>query len=504
MGLLPQWTEKADKRGLDPLGIQNSGVLLYQALLPGISNVTLRMRYYAYYCWISEAYARRGASSDFEAWRSWVRRAEALYALVAARAGETGVGGVEWANRRLATGKKTIDFAAAASTDASQERYLRQSLGVFGGAYYSQMVEIGLFTQNKHGIQIATRELGKRAASLFAEAIGTAAEKLLLKKIKDASVSIRELDSLTVIAPSKIPKKSDEREFYETLLFGGNADPNASDASRAATLRLILDTAEAIEELPGPEDVRWHLFDAPEKPLPAPLEGQRLNWEVYQCQDLVQVASAALLAWAISLMNGHDGGISFPDLRAEIITHLEARNDNRFARSWSDLRLADGIPKFDFRGAWGTITGRAGSPGDKAVLAIELMAALDYRVLHRADLAEGIDHELPRRGSAHSLRTELAWLRLREDRSVIELIAEYIMERVVRRHGWVAMQKLRRQQDYTFLFETHDGRLVFLKGYQPVATTPRLKPAIDFLCDIHLLDDDGLTVGGRRVLESAT
>src|SRR3546814_6664220 len=32
--------------------------------------------------------------------------------------------------------------------------------------------------------------------------------------------------------------------------------------------------------------------------LPAELEAQRLNWEVYNCQDLMQVAAAPLLAWA--------------------------------------------------------------------------------------------------------------------------------------------------------------------------------------------------------------
>ncbi len=68
--------------------------------------------------------------ADFEVWRNWVRRAEALYALVSARAGETGVGGIEWANRRLAGAGRVIDFEAAASTDPAQERYLRQSLGV--------------------------------------------------------------------------------------------------------------------------------------------------------------------------------------------------------------------------------------------------------------------------------------------------------------------------------------------------------------------------------------
>ena len=66
MDALPQWTSKIDKRGLDPLGMQNAGVVLYQALLPGISNITLRMRYYGFFCWLSDAYARRGVTTDLE------------------------------------------------------------------------------------------------------------------------------------------------------------------------------------------------------------------------------------------------------------------------------------------------------------------------------------------------------------------------------------------------------------------------------------------------------
>jgi hypothetical protein len=114
---LPQWTTKIDKRGLDPLGMQNAGVGLYQDLLPGISNITLRMRYYGFFCWLSDAYARRGVTTDFELWRKWVRRAEALFALVCADAnGQSGVGGIDWASDALESGDDFIDFEAAAST----------------------------------------------------------------------------------------------------------------------------------------------------------------------------------------------------------------------------------------------------------------------------------------------------------------------------------------------------------------------------------------------------
>lgn len=39
--ITPGWTELAEKTGLDPLGMQNASTVLYQSLLPGISNVTL-------------------------------------------------------------------------------------------------------------------------------------------------------------------------------------------------------------------------------------------------------------------------------------------------------------------------------------------------------------------------------------------------------------------------------------------------------------------------------
>ncbi|WBQ17726.1 hypothetical protein [Sphingobium yanoikuyae] len=503
MNLLPQWTDRADKRGLDPLGMQNSGVLLYQSLLPGISNVTLRMRYYGYYCWLSETYARRGATNDFEAWRSWVRRAEALYALVSAQADETGVGGIDWANRRLAVSDRIIDFEGAASTDPSQERYLRQSLGVFGGAYYSQMAEMGLFTLNRHGIQVATRDLGLRAATLFSEAIGPDLAKLLRRKIAHPQISLRDLERLEPIIPSRIDVEGEERLFYETLLFARGEGAPHSAPSRAATLTLILDAARATEEWPDPDRVRWHLFEPPAQMLADDLEAQRLKWEAYQCQDLMQVACAALLAWAIAIINSTPHGCSLPEIRAKVIDHLAAQEQDAFPQTWRDIRMDLDSTDFAYEEAWDILTSARGAPADKALVAIELMAALQQRLADRSDLAAAAGQGLPDRGSAHSLLTEIAWLEQREGEAVADLIADYMLDRVVRRHSWVAMQKLRRQRDYTFLFEQRDNRFLYLSAYQPVATTPRLQPAIQFLADIHLLDENGLTALGMAVLEAA-
>src|SRR5262249_16282034 len=96
----PEWTEYREKSGLDPLGMQNASINLYQTFLPGVSNVTLRMRYYGLYAWLCRAYARQVGDTNPETWKRYIRRTEALYALIACRrGGEGGVAGIDWATK---------------------------------------------------------------------------------------------------------------------------------------------------------------------------------------------------------------------------------------------------------------------------------------------------------------------------------------------------------------------------------------------------------------------
>lgn len=141
----PEWTTKADKRGLDPLGMQTTSVALYQQLVPGISNVTLRMRYYGLYAWLAQRYASEVGSTSVEDWCLYIRRAEALYALVAVQAGgERGVAGVDWATRTLGASEAEITFHTATDRREGEPQYLKQKFGAFGAAYGSQLIDIGV------------------------------------------------------------------------------------------------------------------------------------------------------------------------------------------------------------------------------------------------------------------------------------------------------------------------------------------------------------------------
>jgi hypothetical protein len=431
-----------------------------------------------------------------------VRRGEALLALVsAADGGETGVGGIEWADERLSLNETVIDFAEAAKTGDGEKRYLRQSLGVFGGAYYSQMVEMGLFVVGSHGVPKASVQLGVPLAHHFRASIRPDVEGLLIEAIQTGRVSRDALATLGVVAPSQILEASSERTAYEVALFGNDETENDRDRNRRRSLLLILLVAERLGRRPTPDEVRWQLFETPgDDGWPTTLMEQRLRWEAYHAQDLLQIAAAGLLDLAISIMSEAAEGCSLAELRDQV--HRWAQEAWSPSADWKTFRDALSPSNSDFRDWSGRVTGRRFAPIQRAADAVRLLAAVDARASARADLADEIACTFPSEGHGRSIRSELRWFHGHETEDASRLIAEYTVSRVVRRHSWVAMQKLRRQRDYTFLFEARDGRYVRRKSYQPVATTPRLAPAIQFLVDIDLLAHDGLTHRGRALVEA--
>lgn len=232
--------------------------------------------YYGFYCWVSETYARQGASTDFDAWKSPVLRAEALYALVSAQAGEGSVGEIDWANRRLAEDQNLIDFAGRRTPTGRNAPICANPSASLAAPTIPRWPSWTSSPLTVPGCRWPHANWTNRPLLFSSRLIGSELAKLLKHKIREARVTVAELDRLAPITPSQIDIEGDERAFYDTVLFARDEE----DArSRAATLLLVLDTARACEGRPGPEDVRWHLFDPPADALPEHLEAQRLKWE---------------------------------------------------------------------------------------------------------------------------------------------------------------------------------------------------------------------------------
>lgn len=517
----PDWTDYRKKNGLDPLGMQNSSVNLYQTFLPGISNVTLRMRYYGLYAWLCDRYLKKIGDTDPESWKRVIRRAEALYALLACYSGnERGVAGIEWAQKAVdaATGD-TVEFAEAAEP-GSESYYLKQAWGAYGAAYRSQLYEIGICDRTSFDqIPIPTEKIGEQLAKAFEEAASKQAA-LFFDVIQRGSVTKTELDEMTALVPSEIGQTSGERTQYQELLLKLGDPPDPEALSRRRSVLLILKIAELLGREPRPEEVRWILYaghdpQGRELQTGSPeLDGQRELWWIYHANDLCHIALECLLKFTLDNLGNYPRGITLARLIPLCVDRLLEAADETPA-NWSvfreSVRLSgnayapsDGASESNLCDDIIREAGRSDAqicPPETAWKAIVLLAILDKRLReesHDIDSVLGVFDP----DAFRSLLTETRFLNQHENEGFAQLLERLIEERVVRRHLWVALRKFR-QGDYTFLIEMDDGRLRLREKDGPVFTNPRLGPAITFLKDIYLIGGQGLTDYGVEAASGA-
>lgn len=515
---VPQWTTLSKRRGVDPLGMQNSSVRIYQRLLPGISNVTLRVRYYGLYVWLADRYARDIGDTDSTVWQRRIRRAEALYALISqVKGGEKGVGGAEWAEKRLSTaGERRLDFQDD-TEPGSDTHYLQNPWGVFGQAYQSQLFAIGLLARSPdHEIAIPAPSTGDDLARAFAASAGEIGE-LFLRTLDRGWTSRKELEAMFSLAPSSI-KRGKERDCYQAMLLRSPAEGDSSDLERCRTLKLILHWAAATGRAPGSDEFRWSMYSgclnqAQPWVLTDELEVHRLRWAVYQANEITHVALETLLKGLLNQLEAYPGGCQLEELISQTVSKVRACFKAE-PKDWSDfveaqVLSADASSMTDensewmlTRHSWMRPNQHGMSDAEQCAAAVRVLAVLQKRMASRrievvAELS-GLDPQ-----GFHSLLTELAFLDQNAKTNFEQLLHRLLLDRVVRRHLWVAMRKLQYHGDYTFLIDTDDG-LVRKRGeHGPVWTGPRLGNAITFLHDIGLLGASGITDRGRRVLEAA-
>lgn len=505
----PAWTELGQETGLDPLGMQRPIELVYQSLLPGISTITLRLRYYSFFAWLLEAYAKKsGVTNEYEEFRRFQRRAEALFALTCARGEfEFGVAGIDWANRQLAlVGREKadamVDFRIGADPEADAVlRYLRNKGGAFGGIYASQMREMGLIKLDDPDLPVPfCKDAALPLAESFQQAIGDLAD-VFLAAVEAGEVTLTTLDRLAPIKPSKIEHGSAEQRELSAILMGRNASATDRDQTRSQTIKMLLQLTIRLGRPPKSDESKWAWFGATSG-LNEELDIPELQqvWALYQASDLLRLSYETLLSAGLRILKNAppsstsiDGVVTglmdladLPGtlpLKDWLIEQVEGENLENHAKT-AARAMQEAISAADdeeaVRSAW------------------TLVAALYLK-------AKQLDHlALDWLGSARhfqSLVSEIEFIEARRDMPVQTALSELLRERVLRRHLWVASRKFRNQKAYTFLFEPDDGALRFRDFFRVSPSSPRIDQAVQFLHDVQFLDDAGVTAYGIAELE---
>ena len=492
---LPEWTEVGREAGLDPLGMARPSEEIYQSLLPGISTITVRLRYYSFLPWLLHTYISGGRSADPEEFFRFQRNAEAVFALIGVfESYDGGLAGANWALRTLSEQRgETIDFAVSAQQDTNG--LLKNKSGALGGIYGPQLAEMGLITTSAdHGIKVPT-ERGTNLAKAFEQTLGSLAPEFKTA-IVDGRITRTNLQRLSFLKPSGIDVSSKEGQFLASIFLGETEDPLSEDLKRRDSLRRILEVVRIYKCKPKDYQVRWHWFKALRK------EREVDPWLAYHVNDLLIFAYEALLKRSLEVMREQsDGSIPLQNLVEEVVSKL-CEGDAKEPFLVSKNLTGDEEKLVEYISMYGQ--SMEVLPHEGVVLARKLIQI----VLGWAKSnATSVRELFPLSSSFHSLSSELGFVESLADQTVEHGLRKILVERVLKRHLWVAAKKFRGQKKYTFLFEIEDGGRLYRLRYRNPAQVklgyPRITQAIQFLEDAKLIDDEnGLTHLGEKVLNS--
>lgn len=525
-------------RGLDHLGAQAPCIALYGQLLPGITNVTDRARYYSFHPWVVWAFERRYPDHSVDEFRRVLRRAECLFALVAIRHarvvgdGDDGLHGRAMVGRDKLLRIKEDAHGFSLEDYASLEgpnRYFKNKLGGLGQYYFGPLRDLRVLDRHEGaGYPGYDEQRGRALAEAFASAVP---EDAFFRVLEQQTTTWEELDELEAFCPCKLRENAAEHELLLDL-FLARTEPFQGDGgtTRRASLGLMLDLASqeardpdyAFEGLLRGGAYTGALVDGSAWKVAETHQRVLRGWGTYQRNELLSIGVQGLFAAVLraierdearKIRQASDAADIAVRLLASLGADLKLPLDALVTRTRGTLpALADWQNEdHELQRGWRLHDLPLKDDTNLEEIAQESVAILLALLVRGVDEYPYGDFELdpeyfdPREVHLLSLRhaSKNEWVGL----TVEEWVRWVAVQWGVARHLRVALRKLRGERRDTFRIRPLEGKLRVVETPEPVFTQPRVSRAQQILRDLCLIeyDDEGvmvLTDRGRTELEA--
>lgn len=501
---LPDWNKPGTfSAGRDPLGLQAASVRLYTDLLPGLTNVTNRLRYFSFYCWVVRQFELHRHTLDEDEWSIFIRRAEAVYALscqIGDNANALGMAGSLWAARHVDIGD-AFNFTEWTDGPGQDNQYLKASRGNFGQFYVASMQQMGMLIATRERVQAVTPDHGLELADAFGRACPDACKRLLAA-IETGRVSRDDCMAISDEAhPAYLDPGSEEARLLLRYLRGERAD-DPTAPSRRATLWNVLNIVERTgiedaDELRRELYVQDNIGTVTEKSL----AGNLIGWRAYSVNELCHIALELLLNALTYRINATAG--DNPDtLSREIASKALRPSDGAkpLAEVADSTRLGSLALEHETGVELAELAGAAEEPDKKQMRsAVDLLFSLWRRwgtdVAMERILA---DATTAGRSAAGIFRL----LDVMTDRPTLEALAALIRRFIIGNHLLIAGEKLA-GGTFTYRFIVDESGLVDGNPAEYTFTNPRIGNLTTFAYDGGLLDEDGRVADAGKALLDA-
>ena len=528
--------------GLDHLAVQAPCINLYGRMLPGITNVTDRARYYSFYPWVVWALEKNGHRYG-DTFIDLFRKADCLFTLIAERHGKVaggdrddhaaatvGSGNMAEPAARVRDGHsvKLSDFACR----EGKSRYFKNKLGGLGQYYLGVFRELKIMTGDlQSGVQ-NIREVGGAIAETVDRNVN---RELFFKTIDEDTVSASRLDELHSFCPCGLKSSPDEHVKISELLFVQGQFYDQDTLARRRTLKLILSLAENLSacgtsidigQFRGctysgalPNKATWQLSDR--------LQKSRQQWAVYQRNEVLSLAIQGiffvildayeesgerfqsvsdLVLWFLEMPEVEQIGSFFPldssvvAMKSSVTSWLpdmvDWTNDNH------EIHLATQIELLSRKGK---------SVADRSAILLSSLKVL-IALQCRPETKDGYGDFVfpPNYLNAYPINLQTfnhhsnnTW----DNLTIREWVGWLATSWGINTHLMVALRKLRGQSQSTFRIRPSDNGLEIIAVPGAVFTSPRFWQALRILKDMGALVRNGNVWGisalGKKFMEVA-
>lgn len=214
--------------GLNPLGMQNAATDAYANLLPGLNNVSGRIRYYSFYCWLFENYYIQNKNISLKDQREYIRKAEYLLALINAMNNDSeGIPGINYALTKIESTQQEFNLREGIynSKGKTDKTYWQYSSGIFGQYYAGVARDLAIIGNLEGAEQLYAIKNngdyinGKILAEAFNENISIERKNIFFECIKKEYVSRDSVKYLLQEFNMKlIPENTREQEMLIKML----------------------------------------------------------------------------------------------------------------------------------------------------------------------------------------------------------------------------------------------------------------------------------------------
>lgn len=520
----PFWGKSNEySTGRDPLGLQTTSQASYSTLLPGVTNLTNRIRYYGFYCWLLEVYAKEKGDTSPAIQNRFIRRGEYQIALLMElhESDAIQIPGSSFANSEITKeeSKLKFDLKLGADIEKGKNTYWKYSSGAFGQYYSGALQAIGLIIHRVDTPVFVCTKLedksivtGTMLAEAFANNISDTAKKLFIKNIEEGylnksdSVKLHEEFSITII-----PKDTDEWKLYTKLLFS-NDQPlfqNVDNQTffRKETMTTVLSYINENDTADYWDYFTKELYNQKGKDFLNKETDSSFGWYYYQLNEYWHYGAETVFWSVLETLSSKYFKAELSNFLNDFSdTFIEALLKYNFIDDKSQP-LGEVISKIGDIDIWelseeirANIKARDISKslwqGFKMILAIYKQNENEFEKLYSFAALHGMERD-------GDCINGLRYFSKKLDEPISDVVDKFILKNIINRHLEVAYRKMGSGTKNTLKFSYEDNLLKHVETMYPVWTTPRIYAMYSFFEDLGYVNEENkITAIGKQLIKA--